>query len=113
MKKYDFAKARDFIEAEKEILTEAILGMHEDWFWTGETIWKNGEYTVVDLATVAEIAGICGSRWATPVIKLKYTDGKERFLECYTGESSGTKSEFFQLGVLSGPVQDSIALIEK
>jgi len=112
MKKYDFAKARDFIEAEKEILTGASLGMHEDWFSTGETIWKNGEYTV-DLATVAEIAGICGSRWATPVIKLKYNDGKERFLECYRGESSGTKSDFFELGVLSGPVQDSIAPIEK
>lgn len=112
MKKYDFAKARDFIEAEKEILMEAILGMHEDWFWTGETIWKNGEYTK-DLDAVTEIAGITGSTWATPVIKLEYNDGTERFLECYTGESSGTKSEFFELGVLSGPVQDSIAPIEK
>jgi hypothetical protein len=112
MKKYDFAKARNLIEAEKEALTEACLGMHEDWSWTGETIWENGEYTV-DLANVVEIAGICGSVWATPVIKLSYKNGAERFLECYTGESSGTKSEFFQLGELSGPVQDSIAPIEK
>lgn len=112
MKKYDFAKARDFIEAEKEVLTEASLGMHEDWFYTGETIWKNGKYAV-NLATVAEIAGICGSRWATPVILLKYNDGKERFLECYKGESSGTKPDFLELGVLSGSVQDLIAPIEK
>lgn len=112
MKKYDFAKAHDFIEAEKEVLTEASLGMHEDWFYTGETIWKNGKYAV-NLATVAEIAGICGSYWATPVIKLKYNDGKERFLECYKGESSGTKPDFLELGVLSGPVQDLIAPIEK
>ena len=112
MKKYDFAKARDFIEAEKEILAEAILGMHEDWLWTSETIWENGKYAA-NLATVTEIAGISGSSWATPVIKLKYNDGKERFLECYKGESSGRKSVFFGLGVLSGPVQDSIAPIEK
>lgn len=112
MKKYDFAKARDLIEAEKEILTEAILGMHEDWFWTGETVWENGEYAV-NLATVAEIAGISGSSWATPVIKLIYNDGKERFLECYKGESSGTKPDFLELGVLSGPLQDSIEPIEK
>ena len=112
MKKYDFAKARDFIEAEKEILTEAALGMHEDWYWTAETVWKNGKYAV-NLATVTKIAGICSSRWATPVIKLKYNDGKERFLECSKGESSGTKSDFFGSDVLSGPVQDSIAPIEK
>ena len=112
MKKYDFTKARDFIEAEKEFLAEASLGMHEDWFWTAETIWKNGKYAV-NLATVAKIAGIFGSSWATPVIKLEYNDGKERFLECYKGESSGTKPDFLELGVLSGSVQNSIAPIEK
>ena len=52
--------------------------MHEDWFWTAETIWKNGKYAV-NLATVSKIAGISGSSWATPVIKLEYNDGKERF----------------------------------
>lgn len=112
MKKYDFEKARDLIEAEKEVLAEAILGMHEDWSWTAETIWENGKYAV-NLATVTKIAGICSSSWATPVIKLKYTDGKSRFLECYKGESSGTKPDFLELGVLSGPVQDSIAPIER
>lgn len=112
MRKYDFAKAHDFIEAEKEVLTEAILGMHEDWFWTAETIWKNGKYAV-NLATVTKIAGISGSPWATPVIKLIYNDGKERFLECYKGESSGTKPDFFELGEFSSPMQDSIAPIER
>lgn len=112
MKKYDFEKARDLIEAEKEVLAEATLGMHEDWFWTAETIWENGKYAV-NLATVTKIADICGSPWATPVIKLKYKDGKERFLECYEGESSGTKPDFLELGVFSALVQDSIAPIEK
>jgi hypothetical protein len=112
MKKYDFAKARDLIESEKEILASASLGMHEDWFWTAETIWKNGKYAV-NLATVAKIAGISGSSWATPVIKLEYNDGRERFLECFKGESTGTKPDFLELGVLSGPLQDLIAPIEK
>ena len=112
MKKYDFEKAKEIIEKEKDVLAEALLGMHEDWFWTGETIWENGEYKI-ELKEGVEIAGICGSKWATPVIKLEYKDGSERFLECYKGESTGKKSEFFQLGELSGPVQDSIAPIEK
>lgn len=112
MEKYDFAKAHDFIEAEKEILAEAALGMHEDWFWTAETIWKNGKYAV-NLATATKIAGISGSSWATPVIKLEYKDGKVRFLECCKGESSGTKPDFLELGVFSGLVQGSIPPIEK
>ena len=57
MKKYDFKKAHDFIEAEKEVLAEATLGMHEDWFWTAETVWENGEY-VVNLATVTLTSGL-------------------------------------------------------
>jgi hypothetical protein len=44
MKKYDFLKAIKLIEDNKENLESASLGMHEDWFWTAETIWENGEY---------------------------------------------------------------------
>lgn len=44
MKNYDFSKAKQLIEENKENLESASLGMHEDWFWTAETIWENGEY---------------------------------------------------------------------
>ena len=49
--KYDFKKAKDLIEAEIENIEKAILGMREDWFWTVETVFEDGEY-MVDLDTV-------------------------------------------------------------
>ena len=45
MKTYDYKKAKEIIENNKENLSEVSLGMHEDWFWTAETVWKQGEYT--------------------------------------------------------------------
>lgn len=112
MKKYDFEKAKEIIEKEKDVLAEVALGMHEDWFWTGKTIWENGEYKI-ELKEDSEIAGIVGSCWATPVIRLRYKNGGERFLECFAGNSDTTKPSFFELGVLAGPVQDDIKPIEK
>ena len=44
MKTYDYKKTREIIEQHKGDLTEASLGMHEDWFWTASTVWENGEY---------------------------------------------------------------------
>lgn len=44
MKYYDYKKAKSLIEANKNEITEASLGMHEDWWWTAETVWDNGEY---------------------------------------------------------------------
>ena len=44
MKTYDFKKAKQIIEENKENLVSASLGMHEDWFWTAETIYEEGEF---------------------------------------------------------------------
>lgn len=44
MKYYDYKKARRLIEANKENLSSANLGMHEDWFWTAQPVWEDGEY---------------------------------------------------------------------
>ena len=44
MKYYDFHKAKRLIEKYKNDINSASLGMHEDWFWTAEDIWENGEY---------------------------------------------------------------------
>lgn len=60
--KYDFKKAKDLIEAERENVASAYLGMREDWFWTADTVFEDGKY-VVDLDTVEKIAGIAGSTW--------------------------------------------------
>ena len=44
MKTYDFLKAKQLISENAENLVSASLGMHEDWAWTAETIWENGEF---------------------------------------------------------------------
>ena len=110
MKKYNYSRAMEIINAEKD-LTQAEMGMHEDWFWTAETVWESGTYTK-ELHTAPEIGGISGSGWATPAIKLTYADGTERMLPCYTGESTQEKPVGFVLGVLSSPVQDELPPLE-
>lgn len=78
MKKYDYKKAYNYIESHKEEISEVSLGIHEDWFWTAEAVWKNGKYEVDLLSTNLKIAGIFGSKWATPVMQVEFKDGSEK-----------------------------------
>jgi hypothetical protein len=85
--KYDFKKAKDLIEAERENIKSALLGMREDWSWTAETVFEDGEYRV-DLDTVEKIAGIDGSSWATPTLEIIYKDGDSKTVPCHDGGPS-------------------------
>ena len=66
--------------------------MHEDWGWTSETIWENGEFTK-DLDTLKGIAGICGSSWATPTIELLFKDGRTEAMPCHDGGKKLKRTE--------------------
>lgn len=115
MKNYDFNKAKQLIEENKENLESASLGMHEDWFWTAETIWENGEYKKELFKDQFEhicIAGISGSSWATPTIQLKFKDGTSKMLSCYQGDSDSTRPSWFSLGCMSSEVQANIQDLE-
>ncbi len=91
MKYYSMAKAKSYIWAQKENLKEAYLGMHEDWGWTAEQIWVDGNFVekFKMLGDSVTVAGIEGSAWATPAIELVFKDGSRIFHECSSGESSG------------------------
>ena len=80
--KYDFKKAKDLIEAERENIAIAYLGMREDWRWTADAVFEDGEY-VVDLDTVEELVGIAGSTWATPTLEIIYKDGDSKMVPCH------------------------------
>lgn len=114
-KLYDFAKAKQMIEERKESLQSASLGMHEDWFWTAETIFEEGEFKKDLDDKNLEIGGITGSHWATPTIQLLFKDGEEEMIECSIGEqdmSLGEKVEqqiMWTSGCLSQSVQENIA----
>lgn len=54
MKTYDFVKAKQLIEQNKEQLLSASLDMHEDWFWTAETVWTIEEGYIHNLPDNAD-----------------------------------------------------------
>lgn len=107
MKTYDFVKVQRLIEEHASDLNEAFLGMHEDWAWTAETIWVDGDYTQ-DLSITTQIGGLGGSSWATPTLQLIFKNGTDKMIPCYTGESEKEKPSWQMYGPISGPVQDRI-----
>jgi hypothetical protein len=108
MKSYDFQKAKLLIEQERDQIQEASLGMYEDWFWTAEEVFNDQEGFVRDLETVDSIAGISGSSWATPCLRITYRDGNESCIGCFKDGGSSDGRGFAPLGVLSSPVQDQM-----
>lgn len=104
-KKYDYELAQRIVQLKSDMIDEASLGMQEDWFWTAVTVYEDGKF-LVDLSEEPEIAGIVSSHWATPVMLLRYKDGREEFVDCYNGDSTGIRPDWLENGVLSGPCQD-------
>lgn len=86
MKYYSKKIITDFIEAYKQEIQSVDVGMDEDWFWTAETVWnvEVGYYNcmITDNDNIT-IAGIGGSRWATPVMRVYYNDDSIRIIPCY------------------------------
>lgn len=101
--KYDYKKAKDLIEEEKENIKEASLGMHEDWFWTAETIFADDEFKINLEEEGLTIAGIDGSAWATPVLEIEYKDGTIREIKCGVGEHTRTRPVW-----LGGVISDEV-----
>lgn len=91
MKKYNFKKAFDFIEKNKEKIKEASLGMNEDWSWTADTIFENGEFTQDLSDDKLEICGINASTWATPTLEIVYKNDIIERMGCYLGKSDSNK----------------------
>jgi hypothetical protein len=74
-KYYDPSKIKEIIEGRKADVVCAEVGMAEDWFWTAETIYKDGKYTKSMSGNTVEIAGIISSYWATPEMRLLMQNG--------------------------------------
>lgn len=77
-KNYDYKEAIEIMT--RENVKEAQLGMLEDWGWTAEDVtisslkkMKNG---------ITRLAGITGSYWATPTLKIEKNNTIEEF-DCY------------------------------
>ena len=99
--KYDYKKAKLFIEQNKENIKEAYLGMHEDWWWTAQTIFEDGEYKVNLDDKDLKIGGIDGSYWATPVLAVEYKDGTTKTYHCHDNGEQRDISPFLEITAFS------------
>lgn len=89
MKKYNAKLIHDFVEANKIRIKTIYLGMKEDWTWTKKLLYDadNGGYQL-DLGDGdVTVAGITGSFWATPVMAVRFTDGKVGVISCYSDDA--------------------------
>ncbi|GEQ32194.1 hypothetical protein B795N_00760 [Marinilactibacillus psychrotolerans] len=115
-KHYDFKKAKNFILENKETIESADLGIREDWSWTAEEVYNDKDGFVIDLDTVEKIAGIPGSRWATPALLVVYKNGDSKLFDCHDGGNSNPMDPLAQAmmyGPLSGPTQEYVEDVEK
>lgn len=112
MRMYNYDLAKKIINTfnDLDVLHSASLGMQEDWFWTGETIFENGSFKI-ELNEDAKIAGTNGSSWATPIIQLELKNGETEIFECFNGEWTTDieyrlqKAKYCVSGCLSVPCQ--------
>lgn len=108
MAEYNFTLARQIINSCQD-LGQALMGIHEDWFWTGQTVWTMWEGYSESFES-GVISGLTGSHWGTPVLELHFKDGTTKTYKCYIGSEADTlkkiENEMFWVnGPLSGPVQ--------
>lgn len=91
MKNYSTKIIREYIEKNKELIEEVGCGMREDWSWTAETVFEDGDYTIDLNRDSVSIAGIGGSTWATPIMEIIFKDGRTEIVPCY--EDDGKRED--------------------
>lgn len=111
-KEYNFDLAKRMIQMKSDVIESASLGMEEDWFWTAETVYEDDQFQKELIQNQTEIGGISGSNWATPSLYLKYKDGREEFIDCFTGSSESERPSWMQDDCLSAPCQDWVESVK-
>lgn len=112
MRMYNYQLAKQIVNSTSG-LESASLAIKEDYCWTAETIWENGQW-LFNMDEKPKIAGIKGSFWGTPVIILNFYNGDEKIYYCFEGESDVddlTRMEqqmFWANGPISGPSQNQM-----
>lgn len=92
MKNYNATFIKNYIKEHKAEIETVTCGMREDWSWTAETVFKNGELSSDydwNKKTIS-VAGISGSTWATPVMEVEFKDGRTEIVDCYEDDGERT-----------------------
>lgn len=88
MKYYSMEKIRDFVAKSEKPIKAVSVGMKEDWNWTVDEIYRKGKFTACVNDKRLEVAGIKGSTWATPVMRVEYVGGSYEIVECYDDDGN-------------------------
>lgn len=97
MKYYDGQKIQEYIRTHSGELISVEIGMLEDWGWTAEEVWRNGEFLRKDLnERFIEVVGIDGSYWATPTLFAKFSDGRGDWASVYWEDYDEASAEDIQ-----------------
>lgn len=85
MKKYDTAFIKKYIEEHRDKIVSVCCGMKEDWFYTAETVFADGEFdsSYNWNSKSINVAGISGSTWATPIMEVSFKDGRTEIVDCF------------------------------
>ena len=87
-KKYNTSFIKNYIEEHKGEIETVTCGMREDWGWTNNTVYENGKLCggYKWKSEHISVAGISGSSWATPVMRVEFKDGREEIIDCYVND---------------------------
>ena len=112
MRNYDFPTIKNFIDQHRDEIDTVLLGMHEDWYWTADTVFENGEYQK-DLADKdTKIGGIIGSYWATPVMQVHFKNGHDEIFNSWIGDQEETAPMFPLSGCITDQVNSARSRLE-
>ncbi len=94
MNRYDTDFIKSYIMEHQEEIEFVFCGMKENWLWTADEVYSDGEFIKeYDWSSKSiKVAGITGSAWATPVMEVTYKSGKSEIIPCFfdDGEWRGT-----------------------
>lgn len=110
MKNYNPKFIKKYIEQNKDEINYVTCGMKEDWSWTAETVYEEGKYLYNLNGDSVLIAGIGGSYWATPVMEVKFKDGRSEIIKCFKEDnedcSDPEKDEMIRFAFMTGGMDD-------
>ena len=85
MKHYNKKFIREYIENHKEQIESVECFMREDYGWTCETVFEDGEFCKGFnwKDDYLRVSGLTGSTWATPTMEVEFKDGRTEIIECW------------------------------
>lgn len=88
MNHYDTKFIKQYIEDNKERIDYVECGMKEDWNWTAETVYEDGQFCKEFKweRDRLEVAHIDGSYWASPIMLVHLKNGNITHVECWVDD---------------------------